>query len=151
MCWNRKQAERDIKILLTTALLQRILFKIPTWIFITSKDIQHFYYICKLNLIHLLKSWKIFKQSKKHLAKLISLHNGIRAAPVSGLGLVLGEGGCKHSLSYNMHRLYCPSFFPTATSPQLCFARIRKRCRDRERQQEGLFLSTARGHQIPIS
>lgn len=44
--------------------------------FITSKDIQHFHYICKLNLIHLLKSGKIFKQSKKHLAKLVSLHNG---------------------------------------------------------------------------
>lgn len=63
--------------------------------FITSKDIQHFHYICKLNLIHLLKSWKNFKQSKKHLAKLVSLHNGILSTPVQ----ISSRGGaCKHSL-----------------------------------------------------
>ena len=127
MCWNRKQAKRDIKILLTTTLLQHIFFKIPTWIFITSKDIQHFHYICKLNLIHLLKSWKILKQSKKHLAKLVSLRHGILSAPVSTW---VQERGCKHAASYNMHRLYWPSFCCAATLLQLCFTLSRESCRD---------------------
>lgn len=55
-CAELENKQRDMEILLTTALLQHIFFKILTWIFITPKDIQHFRYICKLNLIHLLKS-----------------------------------------------------------------------------------------------
>lgn len=85
--------------------------------FFTSKDIQHFHYICKLNLIHLLKSWKIFKQSKKHLAK---LEVYIRNTPLQHR-FPWRRRGCKHLLSYNMHSRSWPSFFWIVTLPLLCF------------------------------